>query len=149
MEGLWEEVWLLEGHGSRTGNFSFSLYRQQRGLRGLPGPFAFCLLCSRGHLGGEDSQSCLLDPSTPCLPAQWTVLLRQPNNTTSLEDPKLWSPVHPGLPSGFLIAMKVLASLQCPKSHGHLISSFSPRAPRSVLSIILFCFCCFNSSPHQ
>lgn len=43
--GLGEEVWLLEGHGSRTSKW---------GICGLPAVLAICLVCSRGHLGRKD-----------------------------------------------------------------------------------------------
>lgn len=45
VKGLGEEVWLLEGHGSRTSKW---------GICGLPGALAICLDCSRGHLDRMD-----------------------------------------------------------------------------------------------
>lgn len=86
--GCWGNI----GPGLET---SLSLHRQQRWLPGLPGPFSFCLHCSRGQMGriwklplGTQHlrSTCPLDCIT------------QSNRTISSEDLKLWSSVHPYSP---------------------------------------------------
>ena len=77
----------------------------------------------------------LLGPQHPmsiCPPDSFTQATQQHHSS---EDTKLWSPVHSS-PPGFFITMKGLTSLQCPKSHGHLVPSFFSRVPSSVNSSV-------------
>lgn len=128
---MWEDVWLLEEHGSRTRNFSFFLHRSARTFLILPlllqrslwweaSPKAACLT-PVSHIHLPPGQFYSDSPTAPL--AQRTANCDHPSNAS--------------LPPGFLVAAKDLSSLQCFKSHGHLVLLLSPKTLHPAPSILL------------
>lgn len=135
---MWEDVWLLEEHGSRTRNFSFFLRRSARTFLILP------LLLQRS-LWWEAS------PKAACLtPVSHVHLPPGQFYSDSQQHHKLRGPqtviIHPTPVSllGSLLQQKISSALNLMV----ILSCCCLQRPYIQLRQYSSCFCCLNSSTY-